>query len=62
MVLEWNTRYATDELEQAQIRLLNAQAAQMEMQAEQGMGPYDMQIKYGEENPEKEQNTTGVQS
>lgn len=59
MVIEWNTRYATDELEQAQIRLLNAQAAQMEMQAERGT---DFEIGYGPNNPEKEQNPTGDQA
>jgi len=36
MVIEWNTRYATDELEQAQIRQLNADAHIKEKQAEDG--------------------------
>jgi len=58
--IEWNTRYATDELEQAQIRLLNAQAAQLESMAQMGMGPNDMQFKWNE--PEKTQNDSGVQS
>jgi len=63
MVIEWNTRYATDELEQAQIRLLHAQAAQLEAQAEQGMGPNDMTIGFkAGEDPNQEQNPTGVQS
>ena len=36
MVIEWNTRYATDELEQAQVRQMNADALIKEKQAENG--------------------------
>jgi hypothetical protein len=37
MVLEWNTRYATDELQQAQVRQMNADALVKEKQAERGV-------------------------
>ncbi len=59
--ISWNTRYATDELEQAQIRLLNAQAAQLEMQVEQGINPGDIRILTGEE-PERTRNPEGRQA
>ena len=61
--IDWNTRYATDELEQAQIRLLNAQSAQMEALTEQGRGENDIMIdlKTGEEE-ENTRNVTGVQA
>lgn len=63
MVVDWNTRYATDELEQAQIRLLNAQAAQMEMQAEMGYDPNAISIKVKDgEDMKKDNNPTGVQA
>lgn len=63
MVVEFNTRYATDELEQAQIRLLNAQAAQMEMQAAMGIDPnaINVNVKDGEDMKQT-QNPTGVQA
>lgn len=73
MILEWNTRYATDELEQAQIRLLNAQAdnmdantAQTKKMMEQGVNPNDINIRAGQEaSSQKDQtktnNQTGVQ-
>jgi len=60
-VISWNTRYATDELEQAQIRLLNAQAAQLEMQVEMGLNPGDIRILTGEE-PERTRNPEGRQA
>jgi len=63
MVIDWNVRYATDELEQAQIRLLNAQAAQLEMQVEQGIDPNAINIGFNAgEDPDQTQNPTGVQS
>lgn len=64
MIIEWVLRYATDELEQAQIRLLNAQAAQLEMQVEQGGDPLTQFAQaFGQgEDPNQTQNQTGVQS
>jgi hypothetical protein len=63
MIVEWNTRYATDELEQAQIRLLNAQAAQMEMIAERGYDPNAISVRVKDgEDMKQEQNPTGVQA
>lgn len=64
MVVEWNTRYATDELEQAQIRQLNADALLKEKQAERG----DIMIGvsgFGNERPKdpnKNNNPSGVQA
>jgi hypothetical protein len=43
MVIEWNTRYATDELQQAQVRQMNADALVKEKQAERPVGA-DFQI------------------
>ena len=63
MIIDWNIRFAIDELQQAQVRLLNAQAAQMEMQAEQGIDPNAISIGIKEDKDvEQEQNTTGVQA
>jgi hypothetical protein len=63
MVVGWNTRYATDELEQAQIRLLKAQAAQMEMIAERGYDPNAINVRVQDgEDMKKTQNQTGVQA
>ncbi|MHC4645073.1 MAG: anti-CBASS protein Acb1 family protein [Planctomycetota bacterium] len=72
MVIEFNTRYATDELEQAQIALLKAQAEQLLAQTEQtkkmteqGRGPLDMAIgaePTSQKDQTKTQNITGVQS
>ena len=59
--ISWNTRYATDELEQAQIRLLNAQAEQLEMQTAQGLREGDIRILTGEET-QRTRNPAGVQS
>jgi len=63
MIIEWNTRYATDELEQAQIRLLEAQAAQLEAQAEQGFGPNDIMVRAESQKDQQQNNNPGgVQS
>lgn len=58
MLIEWNTRYATDEMEQATIRNLNADAKLKEAQAEQG----DIRIGVqGFNDPEQNRNPAGVQ-
>lgn len=74
MVIEFNTRYATDELEQAQIGLLKAQALQLEASTEQtkkmteqGRGPLDMIVGAEEDassqkDQTKTQNQAGIQS
>ena len=61
--IDWNTRYATDELEQAQIRLLNAQSAQMETLTAQGRTEGDIMIslKTGEEE-QQTRNKGGLQA
>jgi hypothetical protein len=61
MVIEWNTRYATDELEQAQIRNLNADAMLKEAQAEQGDIRIGFQQQEGFKDQEKNQNPAGMQ-
>lgn len=61
--IDWNTRYATDELEQAQIRLLNAQSAQMETLTAQGRTEGDIMIslKTGKEE-QQTRNKEGLQA
>ena len=58
-VIAWNVRYATDELEEAQIRYLHAQAAQLEMAAERGED-FTIGIK-GPKEENKDNNPTGDQ-
>jgi len=60
--IDWNTRFATDEVEQANIRLLNASAAEIEMRVEQGIGPNDMAIHIkSAEQLDQTHNQTGQQ-
>ena len=64
-VISWNVRYANDGLEEAQIRELNARAAQMElnieMQEKEGKRPNDFQIGFGSAKDEtKNKNPAGV--
>ena len=66
--IDWNTRYATDELEQAQIRVLNAQADEAEQRIsdmKEGKGPNDIAIGFQQpEKPkdqEKDNNPSGQQ-
>jgi len=67
MEIEWNTRYATDELEQAQIRQMNADALSKEKAAERGS---DIAITYGPagqaqgkpKDPTQNNNPTGTQA
>ena len=67
-VISWNTRYATDEMQQAQIRVLNAQADEAEQRIK-GMkeGKNDFQIGFAQEgkkqdDPEEENdNPSGKQ-
>ena len=45
--IEWNTRYATDEMQQAQIRVLNAQADEAEQRIDnmkKGQNPNDIMV------------------
>ena len=65
MVIDWNVRYATDTLEQAQERYLNAQAALLEMQVEQGGDSLSQFAQtFGPDNKDQSQNQNpaGVQS
>jgi hypothetical protein len=66
MLIEWNTRYATDELEQAQIRQLNADALIKEKQAERGDIAINVTGLGGQQqapkDPNKNNNPTGVRS
>jgi hypothetical protein len=57
--IDWNVRFATDEVEAAQARLLNAQADQLESMANMGMGPNDIAIRM--QGEEKNQNPEGKQ-
>ena len=66
--IDWNTRYATDEMEQAQIRVLNTQADEGEQRItkmKEGTNPNDSRITVGmEEAPkdmDKDHNPAGVQ-
>ena len=72
-VIDWNVRPAIDKLKAAQTRMMNAQAAAMEMRTEQGIGANDIAIRFqegqedqedqeGPKDPEKENNPTGVQA
>jgi hypothetical protein len=47
--IDWNVRFASDEVEAAQARLLNAQAEQLETMSSQGMGPNDIAVRMQEE-------------
>jgi len=54
--IDWNTRYATDEMEQAQIRVLNTQADEGEQRIKnmkEGTNPNDSRITVGMEQEEK---------
>ena len=66
MVIEWNTRYATDELEQAQVRQMNADALIKEKQAERGddfMINVQSNMQQGSpKDPNKTNNPAGVRS
>jgi hypothetical protein len=60
--IEWNVRYATDEMQMAQIRVLNAQADEAEQRIEQmsqGNNPFDMNIRF--QDQEKNNNMSGRQ-
>ena len=63
-VIEWNVRAAVDKLKEAQTRMMNAQAAQIEMNVEQGINPNDISVRFPEspKDPEKDNNPTGVQA
>jgi len=67
-VISWNTRYATDEMQQAQIRVLNAQADEAEQRiTNMKEGKNDIQIGFapgGQKDPEDEKenkNPSGTQ-
>jgi hypothetical protein len=65
MIIEWNTRYATDELEQAQVRQMNADALIKEKQAERGDIAINVTGLGGGGNPKdpnKNNNPTGAQA
>jgi hypothetical protein len=60
--IEWNVRYATDERQQAEIRVLNANAEAQEVKTEQirnGNNPDDINIKF--QDQQKNQNMSGRQ-
>lgn len=61
----WNTRYATDEMQQAQIRVLNAQAdeaAQRIKGMEEGRADFQIGFQTKEEDPEDEEKKKGNMS
>jgi hypothetical protein len=58
--IDWNLRFATDEVESANARLLNANAALAEMQVDQGIGPNDIVVR-DQTRPDKD-NPTGEQA
>lgn len=55
--IEWNTRYATDEMQQAQIRVLNAQADEAEQRIDnmkKGQNPNDIMVGFKGKQEEKQ--------
>ncbi|MHA2068842.1 MAG: hypothetical protein ACXABY_31150, partial [Candidatus Thorarchaeota archaeon] len=61
MIIEFNTRYATDALEQAQIDELRSRTRLNEAQAEGGDFRIGLQMEEGLKDPDKENNPAGRQ-